>query len=208
MKKNIKSLLAIAIIFLASITSTFAQREETIMNSTGFGFTGAWGGYTYNTGQFDGKYSGYQGGMWALEFGKRFYIGQTWYKSGLQPFSNATKKFTLSSNNLLLGYTHKAYMPIHPIVNLAIGGSQINLISDGVSVEKNVFTLHPTIGAELNVTRWCHVDAQVGYRAVLNSDFVGASDKDFSGLFGQINLKFGYSWGRYKSVKNVSNEKY
>ncbi len=207
MKKNIKNILATATIILATITSTFAQREETVMGSSGFGFTGAWGGFTSNLGQFNGKYAGYQGSMWALEFGKRFYVGGMHYNLGAQLVNNSTKTYSMSSNNLLLGYTHKSYMPIHPIVGLGVGNSTIRLRSDAVTTENRVFVLHPTLGAEVNVTRWCHIDAQVGYRAVMNSDFVGASDKDFSGLYGQINLKFGYSWGRYKT-REKSGEKF
>jgi hypothetical protein len=209
MKKKINRLLAIAFILLATITSTFAQREETLIGSSGYGFTGVWGGFTSNLGQFNNKYSSYQGGMWALEFGKRFYVGGIHYNLGSQLINNSTtKSYSMSSNNLLLGYTHKSYLPIHPIVGLGIGGSTIHLRSDGVTTDNNVFMLHPTIGAELNITRWCHLDAQMGYRAVMNSNYAGLSDKDFSGLYGQLNLKFGYSWGRYKTKTKEVSEKY
>jgi hypothetical protein len=209
MKKNIKSLLAIAIIFLATITSTFAQREETIIGGSGFGFSGAWGGFTNNLSQFNNKYQGYQGSMWALEFGKRFFIGGMHYNLGSQFINNSTtKSYSLNSNNLLLGYTHKAFLPIHPIFSLGVGGSTIHLRSDGTTTDNNVFMLHPAVGAELNITRWCHLDAQMGYRAVMNSNYVGLADKDFSGLYGQVNLKFGYSWGRYRTKEAKSTEKY
>jgi hypothetical protein len=209
MKKNIKSLLAIAIIFLTTITSTFAQREETLVGGSGLGFSGVWGGFTTNVSQFNNKYASYQGGMWALEFGKRFFVGGTHYNLGSQFISNSTTKtYSMNSNNLLLGYTHKTYLPIHPIISLGVGGSTIHLRSDGTTTDNNVFMLHPAIGAEINITRWCHFDAQMGYRAVMNSNFVGLSDKDFSGLYGQVNLKFGYSWGRYKTKEGKSTEKY
>jgi hypothetical protein len=204
MKKNIKSLLAIAIIFLASVTSIFAQREETVLGSSGFGFSGAWGGFTGNIGQFDGKTANYGGGMWALEFGKRFFIGNANYSTGYQALPSSTKTFSLNSSNLLLGYTHNSYLPIHPIFSLGVGGAKLRVRTDGVIAEQNVLTLDPTIGAEANLTRWCHVDAQLGYRAVMNSNSVGLKDKDFSGLYGQVNLKFGYSWGRYKTKKIAS----
>lgn len=207
MKKNIKSLLAIAFIFLTTITATFAQREETIIGDAGHGFTGAWGGWTYNMGQFNKDYSGYNGGMWALEFGKRFYIGGLHYNLGYQQLTNSTKTYTMRSNNLLLGYSFKSYRPVHPIISLAAGSSNLKLRTDANNeAEDKIFMLHPAIGAELNLTRWCHVDAQIGYRAVLDSDFVGQKDSDFSGLYGQVNLKFGFSWGRYKT-KNRPQEK-
>ncbi|MDZ7876406.1 MAG: hypothetical protein U5L45_01985 [Saprospiraceae bacterium] len=206
MKKNSKSLLALLFILVATATSTFAQREETLMGSTGFGFSGAWGGFTTNVGQFNGKYAGYQGSMWALEFGKRFFIGGTHYSLGSQLLGNTTKTYSMNSNNLLLGFTPKAYMPVHPMFSLGVGGSTIRLRTDGTTVDNNVFMLHPAVGAELNITRWCHLDAQIGYRAVMNSTFVGLADKDFSGMYGQVNLKFGYSWGRHKPKRNSSDK--
>jgi hypothetical protein len=207
MKKNIKSLLAIAILFLTTVTTTFAQREETIIGDSGFSFTGVWGGWTSNLGQFNKTNSTYSGGMWALEFGKRFHIGTMHYTLGYQPVNNSAKTYSFRSNNLFLGYSLKSYRPVHPIFSLAASNSTLKLRTDANNeAEDKVFILHPAVGAELNLTRWCHIDAQVGYRAVLDSDFVGFSDKDFSGLFGQVNLKFGFSWGRYKT-KNRPTEK-
>ena len=200
MKKNIKSLLAFAVIFWATISATFAQREETVIGDSGLGFSGAWGGWTYNMGQFAKQNSSYSGGMWALEFGKRFYIGMLSYNTGYQPLTNNTKTFSVKSNNLLLGYSLQSYRPVHPIFSLAMSSSTLKLRTDANNeAEDKVFMLHPAVGAELNLTRWCHVDAQVGYRAVMDSDFAGFTDKDFSGFYGQVNLKFGFSWGRYKT---------
>ena len=200
MKKNIKSLLAFAVIFLATISSTFAQREETIIGDSGLGFTGVWGGWSYNYGQFGKSNAGYNGGMWALEFGKRFYIGGLHYNTGYQALANSTKTFSVASNNLLLGYSFKSYLPVHPILSLAASSSTLKLRTDANNeAEDKVFMLHPAVGAELNLTRWCHVDAQVGYRAVMDTDFAGFTNKDFSGFYGQLNLKFGFSWGRYKT---------
>ena len=60
-----KKLIAVLVIF--SLTSSlFAQREETIVGERGLGFSGAWGGWSYNMSQFDKNYSGYNGGLWAL----------------------------------------------------------------------------------------------------------------------------------------------
>lgn len=207
MKKHIKSLLAGAVIFLTAMSPTFAQREkpisqreETLIGDSGLGLSGAWGGWTYNYGQFAKDNSSYSGGMWALEFGKRFYIGGLHYNTGYQPITNSIKTFSVKSNNLLLGYSLQSHRPIHPIFSLAASNSTLKLRTDANNeAEDKVFILHPALGAELNLTRWCHVDAQVGYRAVMDSDFAGFTDKDFSGFYGQVNLKFGFSWGRYKT---------
>ena len=195
-----KKLVIIAVLAMLG-TNLMAQREETIIGDAGWGFSGAWGGWSYNMGNFNKNFSGYQGGLWALEFGKKFYIGGLHYTINNQPL-NSTNTFSLRSNNLLICFTPIAYRPIHPIISVAVGGSKLR--ATGETGEDPVLTIHPAVGLELNVTRWCHIDAQVGYRVVSNSDFTKFTNSNFSGVYGQANLKFGFSWGKYKS-KSFNN---
>lgn len=176
--------------------SLFAQREQTVINNTFWNFSGAWGGWSYNYGSFDKEErGGYNGGMWALEFGKKFYIGGMHYKINNQRLNN-TSTFTMNSNNLLLGITPLAYRPIHPVVSVALGSGRIN--ATGEAIDDRFFAIHPAAGVEMNLARWCHVDAQLGYRIINDTNFTRYKNSDFSGLYGQVNLKFGFSWGRYK----------
>ena len=190
-----KKLIFIALFAILG-TNLMAQREETIIGTSGWGFSGAWGGWNYNMGNFNKNFSSYQGGLWALEFGKKFYIGGLHYTLNNEPI-NSSANFSLRSNNLLLGFTPISYRPIHPIISVAVGGSKLRTSTE--TGEDAVLTLHPAVGFELNVTRWCHIDAQVGYRVVSNSEFTKFTNSDFSGVYGQANLKFGFSWGRYKN---------
>ena len=194
MKKII--IIAIVALFANSIS---AQREETIMNDSGWGLSGAWGGWSFNLGSFDKNLAPYSGGIWAIEFGKKFYIGGLHYNISSQAIGTG-RTFNSRSNNLLLGYSINTYKPIHPIFSLATGQSAISTNTEGV--ENKVWTFHPAAGFEMNVARWCHVDAQLGYRAVTGTKFVSYTDNDFSGFYGQVNLKFGFSWGRYKGSNN------
>ncbi len=183
-------------------TSIFAQREETLMGDTGWGFSGAWGGWVNNVSNFNENYSGYGGTMWNLEFGKRLTIGYSHYTMTAKPLS-ATNNFNLRSRNFNIGYTPLAYRALHPIFNVGIGSGKLRLANEGE--EDRVYTFHPSGGLEFNVTRWCHIDGQIGYRIVSDTNFARYKDADFSGLYGQLNLKFGFSWGRYKTNRKEKN---
>jgi hypothetical protein len=193
-----KKLIIVAVLAFLG-TNLLAQREETIIGSSGWGFSGAWGGWNYNLASFNKDASPYNGGMWALEFGKRFYIGGLHYNINHYPLGGSNN-FSMNSNNLLLGFTPMSYRPFHPIVSVAVGGGKLSTSSE--VGQDPILTIQPAAGVEINITRWCHIDAQVGYRAVSGANFTKFKDSDFSGLYGQLNLKFGFSWGRYKNNKN------
>ncbi len=179
-------------------SATFAQREETIIGDSGWGFSGAWGGWSYNMGSFNKDFTGYNGTLWYLEFGKKLQVGSWHYSLNNVPL-NDTLGFSMRSNSLRLGFTPRAYRPVHPIFSLALGSTNLRQTRAGNDLaEDRVFTVHPMAGIEANLTRWCHLDVQLGYRFVAGSNFKGYKDDDFSGLFGSVNLKFGFSWGRYK----------
>ncbi len=186
----------LSLAFWVCAFSLVAQSEQTVMSGSKLGFSGVWGGWSYSTGVFNGKYGGYNGGIWGLEFGKKLLIGGLHYNTGDQ-YINNTDHFDLKSNSLYLGYTPNSYKAVHPIFSLALGGG--TLTANNESVGHKVFTVQPAIGLEVNALRFCHIDAQVGYRAVLNSGYTTFKDTDFSGLNVQVNLKFGFSWKRYNN---------
>ena len=189
-----KKLFAILLILVAT-SSLFAQREETIIGEQGLGFSGAWGGWSYNMGQFDKDFAGYNGGIWALEFGKKLYVGGLHYNINSQRLDNLSS-FSLRSNSLLVGFTPSSYRPIHPNLSVGIGTGKLTVTGEQ---EDRVFMLQPAVGLEMNLVRWCHLDVMAGYRAVFDTDFAQYTDKSFSGFYGQVNLKFGFSWGRYRN---------
>ncbi|NJL77584.1 MAG: hypothetical protein HC892_23675, partial [Saprospiraceae bacterium] len=49
---------------------------------------------------------------------------------------------------------------------------------------------------ELNIFKWLRAGAVVGYRMVRDSDVSNLPDDELSSIFGEITLKFGFSWGR------------
>ena len=186
--------LILFLVLLSSSFSLFSQNEQTIMSGSKLGFSGVWVGGSNTISTFNCKYSSYNGGFWALEFGKKLLIGGLHYDIGNQ-LINGKDYFSMSSNDLYLGYTLNSYKVVHPIFSLAVGGGKLNVNNELVS--QNVFTIHPAVGLEVNVFRFLHLDGQVGYRAVANTTYAAFKDTDFSGFYTQLNLKLGFSWKRY-----------
>jgi len=100
----------------------------------------------------------------------------------------------------LLGYTINSDKAIHPIVYVQFGSSDLEV--EGVGSD-NVFVVQPSIGAELNVTRWFRIGIDGGYRFFNNSDIPGFTDQDFSSPVLGLRLKFGWSWGRRDRDRDI-----
>ncbi len=193
--KKITLVIALAIV---STLSLFAQKEETILGSSGLRFSGAWGGSVTNLTFFEDDFAITTGGYGGLEFGKTIFVG--W--GGFSTTSNfrlpdlTTDRINMSYNGLMLGYAPKAYKALHPQFMLMTGGGRMSIAGEG---SDDVFVVQPSIGAELNIFRWFRIGLDAGYRFVGDTDFNDINDSDVSAPFGQINFKFGYSWGRYRS---------
>lgn len=185
-------------------TNTYAQREQTVFSNAGLRVSGFWGGYNHGIGQFNNDYSGFDGGFWAVEFSKVMSVGGNHYRLNAMPLAGG-RNYTLNANQLQLGFTPKAWHTIHPIFGVAGGVGKLQ-ISNEAGFDK-VYVAQPSAGIEVNVFRWLHVDLQGGYRFVMDSDVVGGvTDKDFSGGYAQLGLKFGYSWGRTPKKKRGSDD--
>jgi len=128
------------------------------------------------------------GGYLAFEFNQNFLIGWSGYKSD---FTNDGGKIDIDGNDLLLGYTFRSDRVIHPILNLQMGSSRLKIEDVG---SDRVFVVQPTIGAELNVTRFFRLGLDAGYRFFNGSDIAGFDDADFSGPILGLRFKFGWSW--------------
>ncbi len=192
--------------FLCLATLTFAQREETILGTRGFGLTGAWGGSQHQITQFGNQNAYINGGFFALEFGKALSIGLSNYdlNGDILWDGKPDQKFDLRWRTLSLDYAIRAHKPIHPVVGLEGGWGRAEL---GEERTDRLFILQPTAGLEINVFRWFHLGLEGGYRFATNSSIAGLNDTDLSGAYGQIALRFGWSWGRSKYGKRDNNRR-
>ena len=172
----------------------FAQKEETMFGKSGLRLTGAWGGSTTMITEVVNDNAIYTGGYGGLEFGRSLFIGWGGYKliNDIDFDEFETQSFDMEYKGLMLGYALNAHKPIHPI--FMIMGAKGEVEVDDFGAKDNIFVVQPSLGIELNVFRWFHLGLRGGYRMVTDTDMTGLTDSDLSAPFGEVNLKFGFSW--------------
>jgi hypothetical protein len=189
-----KNFLFSALFIVLTISTLSAQRDRTLFGSGGLDLTGAWGGSQIALTSFGDEYGTLQGGFGGIEFNKNFFIGWGSYSTfefdGIDQVNNDT--YEMRYNGLMLGYGLKSYKVFHPQVNVLLGGGRKEETGMGVD---GVFVAQPGLGVEVNVFRWFRVGLNGGYRIVMNDD-LATVDNTFSGGYGNITFKFGWSWGR------------
>lgn len=195
----------LSLLLVATVFTLHAQREETVLGERGWGFSGIWGGYGHQYAQFGDNTAYIRGGFFTFEFGKALTIGWSNYrvddKLRLEDFPNTP--FSMRWNALKLGYAFQGYKAIHPTLGVDLGYSKVRLNG----VEDKTLIATPTVGMEINVLRWFRVGLEGGYRWVNDTDLPGLNSEQLSGLYGQANLKFGFSWGRHYNNKHKMSER-
>ncbi|MCP3930912.1 MAG: hypothetical protein GY705_17640 [Bacteroidetes bacterium] len=187
--KNVTFLLVCSLLMT---TTMFGQRDETLFGDSGLRLTGAWGSSVVGLTKFENENAVVRGGYGGLEFSKSVLIGWGGYESDNAIELENEDRFDLKYNGLMIGVTPKSHKAIHPNVMLLIGGGKVNLRGEG---RDNVFAIQPSAGLEINVFRWFRFGVQGGYRFITNTDLTGISDSDLSAPFGELQFKFGWSWG-------------
>jgi hypothetical protein len=177
-----------------------AQREETVLGRRGLGLTGGWGGWTSGITKFGSDYAFMSGGFGGAEFGKTLLLGGAGYHMVSDvKFDQANPlRYELSYGGPMIGVQIGSWRAVHPTISLMGGAGKSRF--EGESTD-HVFVVQPAAGIEINVFRWFHLGLDGGYRFVADSDFVNASDDQLSSAFGEVKLKFGYSFGRGKRHK-------
>lgn len=191
------------LLFLFCILGVASQLkgQETVFGNNSLGLTGAWGAFSYNFSYFesDEDIAYIRGGYGGLEFGNSVFLGWGGYKlKDNVLIEGINEAFNLKYNGLMIDFHPGAHKVVHPRFGVLIGGGKVSL-SDGVS--DRVFVAQPSVGLELNVFKWFRLGLQGGYRFVTNEGFPDVKSADLSSPFGQIDLRFGISWGRKRSRK-------
>lgn len=188
------SFFALILVFIAAVQSN-AQREETLLGSRNWGFSGIWGGYTHQYTLYDNNDTYNRGGFFGFEFGKSLNVGWGHYRTN-ETFNwqgQSDQKFNMKWNVAKVGYGFIPYKAVHPMLNVDFGRGTVDINN----VRDRVLVVQPSAGIEINVFRWFRVGLEGGYRFVSGSDLAQASDTQLSAPYGQASLKFGFSWGRY-----------
>lgn len=191
-----KSIL-LALSLLVSVTSVFAQREQTVLGRRNLGFSGIWGGSKHQLMRLGDNNAYLRGGFFGLEFGKSLFLGFGGYRTD-DNFSRGAlqnQDFDMRWKVGTLGYGFQNFRSVHPMINVDAGAGKVRLADQGTD---RVVIIQPSAGIEINVFRWFHLGLEGGYRFVTDTDLDGLNDQALSGAFGQATLKFGFSWGRYR----------
>lgn len=187
----------LASLFLLTAFAASAQREQTVLGRRNLGFSGIWGGGKHQLMRLGDNNAYLHGGFFGLEFGKTLFIGFGSYHTD-DDYSRATlqnQDFDMRWRVGTIGYGFGNFRAVHPMINLDAGAGRIRLAD---LQRDRVVVIQPSAGVEINVFRWFHLGLEGGYRFVTDSDLPGLSDQALSGAFGQVTLKFGFSWGRYR----------
>lgn len=191
--KTRTALLTIAAFLCLAITSN-AQRTETVFGRGGLQFSGVWGAWSYNYSSYNDDFVYVRGGYGGLEFNRTVLIGYAGYSFRDEAeVDDFNQTFDLNYNGLYLAVYPNSRKVVHPRFAVIIGGGETRF-EDGR--DDNVFIVQPSAGLEVNVTKWFKLGLEGGYRFVTNNDIPEVEDGDLSAPFGQLNLKFGFSWGR------------
>ena len=199
-----KHLLLLPIALLLALSSATAQDEETLANKFDLDFSGAWGGWNFQLTELGDQNAVMQGGFGGLEFNKTIFLGWGAYKLQDRVEVSSVLGDTVGAaidfryNGPMIRYTPRARSVVHPMFGLQAGFGKIDLDYDddrsNPGTDK-VVILQPTVGGELNVTRWCRLGAELGYRYALNTELAEVGDGFANGLYGAATLRFGFSWG-------------
>lgn len=181
-------------ICIFTFTIAIAQKDETLFNQLNFSLTGAWGGTVVGASQIGDDFVPSTGGYGLLEFNKTLLIGWGGFDINNQVTIGAENyRYDLDYNGLMIGYAPKAFKVVHPHVMGLVGSGQTH-IDD---IRDNTPVIQLGGGLELNIFQWFRINANGGYRFLLDVDNVpaGVANSDLSGLYGEVKFKFGWSWG-------------
>ena len=201
-----KPTLLLALLTLLVATGLRAQDDETLANKFDLDFSGAWGGWNFQLTELGDQNAVMQGGFGGIEFNKTIFLGWGAYKlqdrvelATLADGTERTGQIDFRYNGPMIRYTPRARNVVHPMFGLQAGFGKIDVDYDDDSLHNpgtdKVVIIQPTVGGELNVTRWCRLGAELGYRYALNTELPQVDDGFANGLYGAATLRFGFSWG-------------
>lgn len=191
------------ILFICLVIGTFQAfaQQETLFNKARV--MGAFGAPIVEIGigggnQFGNAYGGGAGLIIDNFFIGAYGLGSTDIE-GLINEDNPV--LDIAHGGLWLGYSYRSYKLLHPYANvrLGYGAAHIDLEQDfdhRLEIDQ-ITAVTPEIGVELNVTKFFHITAGVGYRWINGvSDSTPYTNNDFSGMNAALSFRFGWfgSW--------------
>ncbi len=187
-----RNLLLTAIFSALTVASLFAQKDETLFHKVNI--TGGWGGAQIAMTNFNGELSALRGGFGGVEFNKNWFVGGGGYSSTSlnDNIGQLGETYEMNYGGLMVGYGLKSHKIIHPQATILLGGGWQQ---EANTNRQNIFVVQPAAGVEINVLRWFRVGLHGGYRLAMENETLD-TDQTFSGAYGSVNFKFGWSWSR------------
>ncbi len=178
---------------LCLLSSTHAQRDETLVSSSGR--SGFFVASLVEFSDIQGESSTAVGGGMAFIAGDFFFGG---YGLGVTRYSDLfdgdVDRLKMGHGGIWLGYAVPQHRVLHGFASLKIGWGGVNVTfdSNGVEAEESLFLLNPEGGLELNVFRWFRVAGAVGYRFVRGlEESTTFSNEDFSSMTWSLSFRLG-----------------
>lgn len=186
---------SVLLVACALLSLRASAQDETIANRFDLRISGAWGGWHTQLTSLGDENAVFQGGYGGLEFNKTIFIG--WGAFRLQDVVRYEEGAVARGVNFRyhgpqIYYTPMARSVLHPKFGLQTGFGRVDVEGQA---EDRVAILQPFVGGEVNILRWLRLGADLGYRFALNTANGGPGDGFVSGVYGQLNLKLGFSWG-------------
>jgi hypothetical protein len=187
--------------FLAFITATLLlpllassqEEEKTIFKKQNLEGNGGWGGYRWMIGEVAGQTVNISSFHMLGEYERKYHIGYNfnWVSDKMYHLVNGeNRRMRFRWHSLQCHYIFAPQRAIHPIIGTDLGIGRIILNDFG---KDRIYVAAPSTGLELNLYRWFHLAVEGGYRAVFNTDLADLKNQNFSGFFGLVTLKFGWS---------------
>jgi len=134
-----------------------AQREETLLGN--IRFSGIWGSWNSMMGNVADENVYFRGGSGGIEFGGDVFLGWGGYRSA-GSINSDNNRFHMKWNGPMVSYAPHSYRAVHPIFTLMIANGKLD--PDNASYDR-IFVVQPSLGAVLNLLRWCHASVHGGY---------------------------------------------
>lgn len=185
MKHVSMTLTLVALVTLGAM----AQRDQTLFRT--IDLSGAWGGSQIALTQFDGRLQALHGGFGGVEFNKNLFIGGASYNTREYDAIDNSSNYNMRYGGPIIGIGSQSHRVVHPHAMLLVApgwGEAPN------AARENLLVIQPSAGVELNVFRWFRVGVRGGYRIAASSGNVSDA---FSGGYGAVSFKFGWSWGSH-----------
>lgn len=181
--------MTLMLVALVTISAT-AQRDQTLFRT--IDLSGAWGGSQIALTQFGGDLQALHGGMFGIEFNKNLFVGGASYNTREYDMIDNSSNYNMRYGGPVIGIGSQSHRVFHPHAMLLVApgwGEAPN------AARENLLIVQPSAGVEINVFRWFRVGLRGGYRiATVNASSI---TDDFTGGYGAVSFKFGWSWGSH-----------